>query len=190
MNPLEFESEDTVVMQWTNINASTASSSSSTSRIRRRKSISSSYLTLCVILALSFISLLVSLLSFNGIRTTLTILNRGVTTTTGSNTTLPSDHLTNNNDNNVFVAAGRNNAISDNATQQSAVNSTSSNINNISKNNSATNDDDDGMIEINTIEYDNELRRMVEERKKDGAQRGKIAWLMRNVRLYNSREGI
>ena len=152
----------------TSIDASTASSSS-TSQIRRRKSISSSYLTLCVILALSFISLLVSLLSFNGIRTTLTILNRGVTATTGSNTT--SEHLTNN-DNNVFVAAGRNNE-----SQQSAVNSTSS-----SKNNSATNDDD-GMIEINTIEYDNELRRMVDERKKDGAQRGKIAWLMRYVRF-------
>ena len=167
----------------TTIDASTASSSS-TSQIRRRKSISSSYLTLCVILALSFISLLVSLLSFNGIRTTLTILNRGVTTTTGSNATLPSDHssMTKNNDNNVFVAAGINNAISDDATQQSAVNSTSSNINNISKNNSATNDDD-GMIEINTIEYDNELLRMVEERKKDGVQRGKIAWLMRYVRV-------
>jgi hypothetical protein len=165
----------------TSIDASTASSSS-TSQIRRRKSISSSYLTLCVILALSFISLLVSLLSFNGIRTTLTILNRGVTTTGRSNTTLPSDHLTNN-DNNVFVAAGINNAISDDATQQSAVNSTSSNINNNRfKNNSATNDDD-GMIEINTIEYDNELRRMVEERKKDGVQRGKIAWLMRYVRV-------
>ena len=159
----------------TSIDASTASSS--TSRIRRRKTISSSYLTLCVILALSFISLLVSLLSFNGIRTTLTILNRGVTTTGRSNTTLPSDHLTNN-DNNVFVAAGRNNAISDEATHKSAVNST----NNSSKSNNATNDDD-GMIEINTIEYENELRRMVEERKKDGAQRGKIAWLMRYVRF-------
>jgi hypothetical protein len=84
-------------------------------------------------------------------------------------------------DNNVFVAEGRNDAISDDSTQQSAVNST--NNNNRFKNNSATNDDDDGMIEINTIEYDNELRRMVEERKKDGAQRGKIAWLMRYVRF-------
>ena len=83
-----------------------------------------------------------------------------------------------NNDNNVFVAAGRNNAISDEATHKSAVNST----NNSSKSNNATNDDD-GMIEINTIEYDNELRRMVEERKKDGVQRGKIAWLMRYVRV-------
>jgi flagellar biosynthesis protein FliP len=160
----------------TTINASTAISSG-TSQIRRRKSISSSYLTLCVILALSFVSLLVSLLSFNGIRTTLTILNRGVTTTT-----IPSEHSSLTNiDNNVFVAEGRNDAISDDSTQQSAVNST--NNNNRFKNNSATNDDDDGMIEINTIEYDNELRRMVEERKKDGAQRGKIAWLMRYVRF-------
>jgi hypothetical protein len=104
------------------------------------------------------------------------------TTTAGSNTIIPSDHSSlTNNYNNVFVAAGRNNAIPHYATQQSAVNLTSSNINNISKNKSATNDDDDGMIEINTIEYDNELRRMVEERKKDGAQRGKIAWLMRYI---------
>lgn len=164
--------------------ASYASSSSSTSRTRRRRRPTSSYPTLCVILALSFISLLFSLLSFNGIRrTTLTILNRqAITTGTVNNYTPSADQpsLTTN----YGVAARSNNAMhatSDVTAQQSVGNSTGSNSNTL---------DDDGMIELNTIEFDNELRRMVEERKKDGAQRGKIAWLMRYVRFglrfYNS----
>ena len=160
--------------------ASHASSSSSPRRIRRRRSIIllSSYLTMCAILALSFVSVLISLLSFNGIRATAAILNRGVTATTVVTNTPPGDQpsLTNNSNG---VAAARSNAISNTtATKRSAGNSTSGSI---GINNSAT--DDDGMIELNTVEFDNELRGMVEERKKDGTRRGKIAWLMRYVRV-------
>ena len=158
--------------------ASHASSSSSPRRIRRRRSIIllSSYLTICAILALSFVSVLISLLSFNGIRATAAILNRGVTATTVVTNTPPGDQpsLTNNSNG---VAAARSNAISNTtATKRSVGNSTSGGINN-----SAT--DDDGVIELNTVEFDNELRGMVEERKKDGTRRGKIAWLMRYVRV-------
>ena len=141
---------------------------------------------MCVILALSFISVLISLLSFSGVRATVTILNRGVTTTTVVTNTPPGDQpsLTRNSNG---VAAARSNAISITtaATKRSVGNSTSGGSSSI--NNSAT--DDDGMIELNTAEFDNELRRMVEERRKDGTQRGKIAWLMRYVRVYNSRDG-
>lgn len=159
----------------TNLDASHASSrnssSSSSFQIRRRRRPISSYLTMCVILALSFISLLFSLLSFNGIRTTLTILDRGVTTV--NNNTPSHDKPSSTKE----VAARSNAASYDITAQQSVGNSTSSS----NSSNSATYDD--GMIELNTIEFDNELRRMVEERKKDGAQRGKIAWLMRYVRF-------
>jgi hypothetical protein len=48
-----------------------------------------------------------------------------------------------------------------------------------SSSNTSNSDIAEGEIYVNTDEYDEELLRMVQERKKKGSKRGKIAWLMR-----------